>query len=322
MFSELLSYFHQSPQGQQALALLQQQGWSPEQSQTILQHATPAAATAMHQATAAHPDPASGLFSLFGGHGGASTLLGSLGSLLGFGGQAEPAPPAAGLVNDHVASALARGTGMESGMASQVASTLGPLLSHFAHSQLSTHPNVTQQFGGAGGAPQGGSLAGANAFFAPQGGAPQPPQGGPLAALNSFFGGGAPAGAPQPPQGGPLSGLNAFFAQAPGGQPPSPPQGPLSGANAAFASGENPYPQHGDSLRGGFDPQGPAGGWPVNPAQGHAGTQHQQHHGHHGHHSHDGHHDPHQGHGEHHKHHEHGGHSGHGHGGHGHGHKG
>lgn len=164
MFAELLSMFHQSPQGQNAFGALSQQGWSPEQSQQILGAAMPAAANAMHMATQGHPEPAVGLFNIFGGHAGSEFLLGAVAGVLRgdglFGGVKDGFM---GMLGGHIAEVIAQRTGMNPQMAGQVAAALTPFLAHYVHERLTGHPAVQQQFG----APAQGGFTPA---FAPQGG--------------------------------------------------------------------------------------------------------------------------------------------------------
>jgi hypothetical protein len=166
MFAELLNMFHMSPQGQNAMGVLQQQGWSPDQTQQILGAALPAAANGMHMATQGHPEPAVGLFNIFGGHAGGEFLTGAITGLLrGDGIFGSFKDGAMGMIGGHIAEVIAQRTGMNPQMAGQVAAALSPFIMHYAHERLSSHPAVQQQFGAA---PGGGG--GFTPAFAPQGG--------------------------------------------------------------------------------------------------------------------------------------------------------
>src|SRR4051812_3285812 len=103
MFKELLSGFLSSSQGQSALGTLTQQGYSADDAQSLLGHAIPAAAHAMHKQTEGHAEPAVGLFNIFGGHAGRSFLEGAIAGLIrgdGFIGSLEDG--GMGMISGHI----------------------------------------------------------------------------------------------------------------------------------------------------------------------------------------------------------------------------
>lgn len=141
MFEQMLSEFTGSTQGQNALAALQQKGFSPQAAYGLLGHAVPAATEAMHTATAGHQEPALGLFNIFGGHAGREFLTGAVAGLLrgdGLVGSLEDG--GIGMISGHVAEVIALRTGMNQAVAGEVAAAVTPFIVHYAHDKLSGHP--------------------------------------------------------------------------------------------------------------------------------------------------------------------------------------
>jgi hypothetical protein len=148
MFSELMSMFHQSPQGQQAMQAIMQRGYSQEQAMQIMQAAHAGAINGMNQAGQGQAEPHIGLFNIFGGHSGAEFLTGAItGFLRGDGFVGGLADGAFGMIGGHVAEYIAQYTGMNRMVAGELAAVATPFLVHFAHQRLSGHPGVVQQYG-------------------------------------------------------------------------------------------------------------------------------------------------------------------------------
>jgi hypothetical protein len=142
MFQELLSGFLSSEHGANALGALQKQGYSGDDAQNLLTTALPHAATAMHEQTASHADPAAGMFSLFGGHAGRDFLLGAVAGLMrGDGFTAALGDGAMGAIGGRIAEGLASSLGLDPSVAAGLASTITPFIVHYAHDHLSKHPS-------------------------------------------------------------------------------------------------------------------------------------------------------------------------------------
>ena len=142
MVDQMLSQFTGSVQGQNALAALQQRGFSPDAAMGLLGHAIPAATAAMNNATSGHAEPAMGLFNIFGGHAGREFLTGAVAGLLrgdGIVGSLEDG--GVGMISGHVAEVIAQRTGMNPSVAGEVAAVVTPFIVHFAHDKLSGHPS-------------------------------------------------------------------------------------------------------------------------------------------------------------------------------------
>src|SRR5262245_20565892 len=82
MIEQMMSGFLASPQAQQAVQALGAKGFTPDQVQQIMAHASGAAAHGMAKQTAGHAEPAVGLFNIFGGHAGREFLMGAVTGLL------------------------------------------------------------------------------------------------------------------------------------------------------------------------------------------------------------------------------------------------
>jgi uncharacterized membrane protein YeaQ/YmgE (transglycosylase-associated protein family) len=137
MFDDMLSGFMNSQQGRDALTALQKQGIPAGEAQNLLNHAVPAAAESMKQATAGQSDPAVGLFNIFGGHSGRSFLEGMVAGLVrgdGLVGSLEDG--GMGMIGGHVAEVIAQRTGMDSSRASMIASVATPFIVHYIHTKL------------------------------------------------------------------------------------------------------------------------------------------------------------------------------------------
>jgi hypothetical protein len=148
MFAELLNRFSSSQHGQQAAALLAQQGWSPAQQQQIFGAALPAAANALHMQTQGSSQPALSLFNIFGGHPGRQFLLGAVAGLFrGDGVVGSVGDGAMGMVSGHMAEVLAQRLGMSPQLAGNVTAALTPMITHFVYENLLSHPDVMQQHG-------------------------------------------------------------------------------------------------------------------------------------------------------------------------------
>jgi hypothetical protein len=148
MFGELLSMFHGSQQGQNAMSALMQRGYTPDQAQQIMGAATQGAAQGFHNATAGQGEPALGLFNIFGGHSGAEFLTGAIaGFLRGDGFVGSLGDGAMGMVGGHVAEVIAQRTGLNQRVAGEVAAVVTPFIAHYAHEKLSNHPSVVAQHG-------------------------------------------------------------------------------------------------------------------------------------------------------------------------------
>lgn len=143
MFEELLQSFAGSDHHNELLGTLSQNGMSEADSNALLEHGLPAAAQAMHGATAGNASPADGLLGMLGGLGGGGgpsggdLLTGALGGLLsGQGMEGAVENVATQLVLQQVAGALADKAGMDPAKAKAMATVAAPIITKFVHEKL------------------------------------------------------------------------------------------------------------------------------------------------------------------------------------------
>jgi hypothetical protein len=138
----------QSPQAAQAMQALGQRGYDPGQATAILNAAAPAAANAMAQQTQGHPEPALGLFNIFGGHAFAEFLTGAVTGLLrGDGVVGSLEDGGMGMIGGHIAEVVAQRVGVNQRVAGEIAAIATPFIVHYVHEHISGHPSVVAQHG-------------------------------------------------------------------------------------------------------------------------------------------------------------------------------
>ena len=142
MFEQILSQFESSPQGQSAVAALQQQGIPADQANEFIQHAKAAAAESMGSQTANHPEPTLGLFNIFGGHAAREFLVGlTMGIARGDGFVGSFKDGGMSMIAGHIGEVVAERAGVDEGTAGTVAAAITPFIIHFVHEKLAgMHP--------------------------------------------------------------------------------------------------------------------------------------------------------------------------------------
>jgi hypothetical protein len=145
MFKELLSGFLTSDHGQNALGALQQQGIEGADAESLLNHATHAAAHSMHEQTKGHAEPAVGIFNIFGGHAGRSFLMGAVAGLMrGDGIMGAIKDGGMGMIGGHIAEVIAERSGLDPSTAATVSAAITPFILGYAHERLAEHPANAQ----------------------------------------------------------------------------------------------------------------------------------------------------------------------------------
>jgi len=140
MIEQMMSGFVQSQQGQQAMQALARKGFSAQQVQQVMQHAGPAASHSLTKQTAGHPEPAVGLFNIFGGHAGREFLLGAVTGLLsGDGVIGAVKDGGLSMLTGHLAEYLAPKLGIDAATAGSIAAVLTPFIGHYVHDHLGKH---------------------------------------------------------------------------------------------------------------------------------------------------------------------------------------
>lgn len=140
MIEQMMAGFMGSPQAQQAMQALAQKGFNPQQVQQIMSHASGAAAHGMAKQTAGHPQPAVGLFNIFGGHAGREFLMGAVTGLLsGDGLMGAVKDGGLSMLTGHMAEYLAPKLGIDGGTAGSIAAVLTPFVGHYVHEHLGKH---------------------------------------------------------------------------------------------------------------------------------------------------------------------------------------
>ena len=145
MFKELLSGFLGSEHGQNALGALQKQGIEGADAESLIGHATNAAAHSMHEQTKGHADPAVGLFNIFGGHAGRSFIMGAIAGLMrGDGVVGAFEDGGMGMIGGHVAEVIADKAGLDPSTAATVSAAITPFIISYVHEKLAQHPSNAQ----------------------------------------------------------------------------------------------------------------------------------------------------------------------------------
>jgi hypothetical protein len=265
MFQQLIQQFTSSRQGQTAVQRLQQQGFSPQQSQGFLSAAVPTAAQAFHNAQSGgmlqnmnRPGGPQGILDVGGSHYVTNFLSGAVSGLIrgnGVGGAAIDGLQ--GVAGGHVAQVIAGRFGLPQRVAGTVGAIVTPLIIDFLWERMGGgNLNLGSLFGGGAGAggvagllggggqaqpapAQGGATWGGGAPAAPaaQGGYAGPP-GTIQNPLSSMFGG----------AGGGLAGMFGGGGGAPapqGGGAPAPAPAPTTGGGVQQTGGVSPTIQGG-----------------------------------------------------------------------------
>ena len=173
MLDQLLNMFGQSPQGQQAYAALQSQGYSPTQSAGILTTAFPAAVAAMQNAMHSQNGQL-GLLDITHSNYAMNFLSGAVSGLVrGEGMKGAAIDGLQGVVGGHVAEVIATRCGLPERVAGVLGAVVTPLMIDFLYDKIQGM-NLGQNAGGGGLAGMLGTAASALGLGGAQpGAAPQ-----------------------------------------------------------------------------------------------------------------------------------------------------